>query len=302
MVTPIRGVVLERDGAEYRVQCDGGELRAVLRGRVKRATPHVVAGDVVTLEPEQAGALWAISDVAPRRTVLERRIPLGRGTRPVVANVDRVLVMTATRDPAPIPSVLDRLLVLAEANDIPAALLLNKVDLDPGHALAARYRASGYEVVPLSVRQGVGLETVRAWLSGHATVVTGPSGAGKSSLLNALEPGLGLRTGEISEKIRRGKQTTVSARMVPLGGGGWLVDTPGFSEVGLWGLEPRGLAQCFPEMRPLLGECKYGDCRHVDEPGCAIRLAVTRGAIAPERYESYRMLLQETEEEPAEWE
>jgi ribosome biogenesis GTPase len=220
----------------------------------------------------------------------------------VVANVDRVFVMTATCDPAPIPSVIDRLLVLAEANDIPAAVLLNKIDLDPGEALVSRYRGSGYDVLPMSVRQGIGVDAVRAWLPGHATVVTGPSGSGKSSLLNALEPGLLLRTGEISEKGRRGKQTTVSARMVPLAGGGWLVDTPGFSEVGLWGLDPRGLAQCFPEMRPLLGSCKYGDCRHVDEPGCAIRLEVTRGAIHPERYASYCLLLEETEGEPAEWE
>lgn len=297
----VRGMVLARDGAEYRVQGSDGEVRAVLRGRVKRDTPQVVAGDMVLLEPEQVGALWAIREVLPRRNVLERRVPLGRGTRPVVANVDRVFVMTAARDPAPIPSVLDRLLVLAEANDIPAVLLINKVDLDPADALASRYRAAGYEVLPLSVRMGQGLEAVRAWLPGHATVVTGPSGAGKSSLLNALEPGLGLRTGAISEKVRRGRQTTVGAQVVGLAAGGWLVDTPGFSEVGLWGLEPRGLAQCFPEMRPLLGTCRYGDCRHIDEPGCAIRSAVTRGAIATARYDSYCMLLREALAEPADW-
>lgn len=302
MVTGTQGMVLARDGAEYRVQLAAGEVRAVLRGKVKRDTPHVVAGDVVMLEPDQAGDLWAIGEVLPRRNVLERRIPLGRGTRPVVANLDRVFVVTSSRDPAPIPTVIDRLLVLAEANDIPAALLINKVDLESGDTLATRYRAAGYEVLPLSVRQGVGLDAVRAWLPGHATVVTGPSGSGKSSLLNALEPGLGLRTGAISEKVRRGRQTTVSAQMVPLACGGWLVDTPGFSEVGLWGLEPLGLAQCFPEMRPLLGACKYGDCRHADEPGCAIRSAVARGAMAPARYESYCMLLRETEAEPAEWE
>lgn len=301
-MTDVRGLVLARDGAEYRVQGRDGEVRAVLRGKVKRDAPQVVAGDVVLLEPEQAGALWAIREVLPRRNVLERRVPQGRGARPVVANVDRVFVVTASRDPAPIPSVLDRLLVLAEANDIPAVLLINKVDLEAGEALAGSYRAAGYEVLPMSVRLGQGLEAVRAWLPGHATVVTGPSGAGKSSLLNALEPGLGLRTGAISGKVRRGRQTTVGAQMVALAAGGWLVDTPGFSEVGLWGLEPRGLAQCFPEMRPLLGTCKYGDCRHVDEPGCAIRSAVTRGAIAPGRYESYCTLLRETLAEPADWE
>lgn len=296
------GMVLEREGAEYRVSSDGTELRAVLRGKVKRDTPRVVAGDRVELEPEQAGELWAITRVLPRTTVLERRVPLGRGTRPVVANIDQVLVMTATRDPEPIPSVIDRLFVLAEANDIPAVLVINKVDLaDPG-ALAARYQRAGYAVYCVSVRSGIGLDAVRVLLPGRATVVTGPSGAGKSSLLNVLAPGIELRTGAISEKARRGRQTTVSARMIPLGGDAWLVDTPGFSEVGLWGLEPRGLAQCFPEMRPLLGQCRFADCRHLDEPGCAIIGAVRDGTIDADRYASYRLLLQETEAEPAEWE
>ncbi len=152
------------------------------------------------------------------------------------------------------------------------------------------------------MREGLGVEDLRALLPGRATVVTGPSGAGKSSLLNALAPGLALRTGAISEKVGRGRQTTVSARMVPMGEGAWLVDTPGFSEVGLWGLEPLGLAQCFPEMRPLLGRCKYADCKHLDEPGCAIRNAVQDGTIDADRYASYRLLLQETEAEPADWE
>lgn len=297
------GTVLERDGATYRVLAGGTEVRAVLRGKAKREDrAKVVAGDVVTLEPEPGGELFGITGVEPRRTVLERRIPLGRGTRPVVANVDRVFVMTATRDPEPIPSVLDRLLVLAEANDIPAALIVNKTDLDPATALIARYRAAGYEVLPVCARTGNGLEAIRAWLPGHASVLTGPSGVGKSSLLNALQPGLGLRTGAISEKARRGRQTTVSARMVPLPGGGWLVDTPGFSEVGLWGLDPRGLAQCFPEMRARLGQCRFPDCRHVQEPGCAILAAVADGGIAADRHASYRLLLEEIEAEPEAWE
>ncbi len=296
------GMVLEREGGEYRVSSEGTELRAVLRGKVKRETAKAVAGDQVELEPDAAGTLWGITRVLPRRTVLERRVPQGRGTRAVVANVDQVLVVTAARHPDPIPSVIDRLLVLAEANDIPASLIINKVDLGPNEPLAARYRKAGYAVHPVSVREGLGVEDLRALLPGRATVVTGPSGAGKSSLLNALAPGLALRTGAISEKVGRGRQTTVSARMVPMGEGAWLVDTPGFSEVGLWGLEPLGLAQCFPEMRPLLGRCKYADCKHLDEPGCAIRNAVQDGTIDADRYASYRLLLQETEAEPADWE
>lgn len=297
-----RGTVLGRDGAAIRVLAGRDELRAVLRGRMKQQGLKVVAGDVVTLEPEAGGDLWGIIEVEPRRSVLERRIPGGRGTRAIAANIDRIFVVSASREPAPVPSVIDRLLVLAEANDVTPALVVNKIDLDPGTELIARYRAAGYDVFPISTKLGLGLEAIRGWLPDHASVFTGPSGAGKSSLLNALEPGVALRTAAVSEKIGRGMHTTVSALMVPLSGGGWLVDTPGFSEVGLWGLEARGLAECFPEMRARLGTCRFQDCRHVTEPGCAIRAAVAEGHVHPDRYASYLLLLKETEEEPQDWE
>jgi ribosome biogenesis GTPase len=130
----------------------------------------------------------------------------------------------------------------------------------------------------------------------------GASGVGKSSLLNRMQPGLGLLTREVSERIRRGKNTTVAAVIVPLDGGGWLVDTPGFSEVGLWGIEPRELASCFPEMREPLERCKFPDCTHRTEPGCAVTGAVALGRIAPERYQSYLVLLEELRSAPEEWE
>jgi ribosome biogenesis GTPase len=301
-VTRRRGTVLGRDGAALRVLAGADELRAVLRGRMKQQGLKVVAGDVVSVEPEAGGDLWGIVDVEARRSVLERRIPGGRGTRAIAANIDRIFVVTATQNPAPVPSVIDRLLVLAEANDVTPAVVVNKIDLDPGTDLIARYRAAGYDVFPVATKQGLGLEAIRGWLPGHASVFTGPSGVGKSSLLNALEPGVSLATAAVSEKIGRGMHTTVSAIMVPLTGGGWLVDTPGFSEVGLWGLEARGLAECFPEMRPRLGQCRFQDCRHVTEPGCAVRAAVTEGTIHPDRYASYLLLLEETEEEPRDWE
>jgi ribosome biogenesis GTPase / thiamine phosphate phosphatase len=302
VVTGIRGTVIERDGATYRVRTPEGELRAILRGKTKRDTAKVVVGDLVDLEPEAGGTLYGITGVGPRRTLLERRVPEGRGARPVAANIDEVFVVSATRDPAPIPQLIDRLLVVAEANGIPAALVLNKVDLDRGDELAARYVSAGYAVHRTCARTGEGIAQLRDALIGRTSVVTGPSGAGKSSLLNAIQPGLMLRVGEISRKVRRGANTTVGAVMIPLEAGGYLVDTPGFSEVGLWGIEPRELASCFPEMKPLIGQCKYGDCRHVSEPGCAIRAAVERGAIAADRLASYVVLLTELESEPADWE
>ena len=175
--------------------------------------------------------------------------------------------------PDPIPQLIDRLLVLADANGIAAAVVLNKIDLDPGTVIAERCRTAGYLVYLTSVKTGEGVESLRLAMTGKASVVTGPSGAGKSSLLNAIQPGLQLRTGEVSAEIRRGRNITVSSVMLPLEGGGYLVDTPGFSEVGMWGVDPRSLADCFPDFRPFLGDCRYGDCRHRSEPGawCARR-------------------------------
>jgi ribosome biogenesis GTPase len=302
VVTPILGTVLERDGSAYRVVTRGAEIRAVLRGKVKLDTPKVVVGDVVRLEPDPGGELHGIVGIEPRRTVLERRVPEGRGVRPIAANVDQVFVVAATRSPDPIPQLIDRLLVLAEADGIAAAVVLNKIDLDPGAEIAQRSRRAGYPVFPTSVKTGDGMESLRAALAGRASVVTGPSGVGKSSLLNAVQPGLQLRTGEVSRRIRRGTNTTVSSIMLPLHAGGYLVDTPGFSEVGMWGIDPRELADCFPDFRPFLGDCRYADCRHRSEPGCQVRDAVAAGAIAADRHESYLALLEELEDAPKDWE
>lgn len=298
----VTGTVLERDGAHYRVLTAGGERRAVLRKKVKRDEFRVVVGDQVRLEPEAGGDLFGITAIEPRRTVLERRIPEGRGTRLVVANLDQVFVVTATADPPPLLQLLDRLLVLAEANEIGAAVVVNKIDVAPAAPLAARFQRAGYRVIETSVVTGAGITEFSGALRGLTAVVTGPSGAGKSSLLNMIEPGLGLRTGEISRKVRRGRNTTVGAVMIPLTQGGFLVDTPGFSEVGLWGIDPAELASCFPEMRPFLGECRFQDCRHRTEPGCAVRAAVARGDVVADRLASYHVLLAELERAPRDWE
>jgi len=301
VVNVVLGTILERDGASYRVATATGTVRAVLRGKAKRNEPRAVVGDVVRLEAE-AGGISGIVGIEPRRSLLARRVPQGRGARPVAANLDRVFVVTATTRPAPIPQLLDRLLVVAEANAIPAAVVVNKIDLDPGAELERRFHSAGYPVFRTSAKLGDGIAALLSALIGSASVVTGASGVGKSSLLNAVQPGLRLRTAEISAKVQRGRQTTVAAAMMPLAAGGYIVDTPGFSDVGLWGIEARELAECFPELRPLTGHCRYADCRHVAEPGCAVRQAVEAGRIAADRYESYRALLEEIESEPEDWE
>jgi ribosome biogenesis GTPase len=298
----LTGTVLERDGSVYQIATPEGTVRAVLRGKAKGGGPKVVVGDIVLLEAGEAGGLCGITAVEPRRSLLARRVPEGRGLRPVVANVDQVVVVTAAIDPAPVPQLLDRLLAIIEVNHLTAAVAVNKIDLAPGDALAARFRSAGYPVYLTSAKTGEGIPELRKGLRGKASVVTGPSGAGKSSLLNAVESGLKLRVREISAKIRRGKQTTVSAVMIPLTEGGYVIDTPGFSEVGLWGVEPTELAECFPEFRQLKASCRFGDCRHKQEPDCAVQHAVATGSIRDDRYASYLCLLAELEAAPKPWE
>lgn len=298
----ITGTVLEREGAGYRVATVQGEVSAVLRGKAKRGGTKVIVGDVVELEPDSTGALFAISGVAGRKSLLARRVPEGRGHRPVVANVDQVVVVTATADPPPILQLIDRLLVIAEANHLSPILTVNKIDLDPGDDLVSRYRNVGYSVYATSVVDGTGVEELKRHLVGCTSVVTGPSGVGKSSLLNAIEPGLKLRVGEVSARVRRGRHTTVSAVMIPMKEGGFVVDTPGFSEVGLWGLPLIELAGAFPELASLAGQCRYADCLHHKEPDCVVRQAVEEQAIDPSRYQSYLTLLEELQSAPKSWE
>jgi len=296
------GLVLAREGGQFRVATERGEVVAVIRGKARRDRhDRIVVGDRVGLEEGDEGIV-GITGVEPRRNLLERRTPLGRGNRPVAANLDRVFVVTAAADPATVPQLMDRLCAIAEANEIPVAVVVNKADLGPAEAIADRYRKAGYEAFLVSAKTGLGLDRFFAELKGKESLLTGASGVGKSTILNRLQPGLALRTAAVSEKNRRGKNTTVAAVLVPLPGGGWLVDTPGFSEVGLWGIAPRELAQCFPEMREPLERCKFADCTHRGEPGCAVRAAMDAGAIARDRYESYLALFDELITAPKDWE
>ncbi len=304
MVTPSvdEGLVLGREGGRLRVLTPAGVVVAALRGKAKRGRDQVVAGDRVTLDRSEGGDLVGIAEVAPRRNELARGAPNQRGRRAIAANLDQLFVLTATTDPEPLPELLDRLLVLAEADGIPASVIVTKVDLDPGVELRARMEQIGYPVHAVSAVTGEGLDAFFAKLHGGVSVVTGPSGAGKSTLLNALEPGLALLTRTTSARIGRGRNTTVAGVMVPLTGGGFLVDTPGISEAGLWGLDPDGLIHCFPDLCPHASECRFSTCRHLVEPGCAVRIASEEGGVLPERYAHYRLFREELEGLPEAWE
>jgi ribosome biogenesis GTPase len=208
-----------------------------------------------------------------------------------------VIVVFAAVKPEPHPRMLDRFLVIAEANDLPARVVINKIEIADRPAIEAMfapYRGAGYDVHFVSVKQRIDLEPLHDALAGRVSVLTGPSGVGKSSLLNATFPGANLRVGEISESVNKGRHTTVGALMLALPGDGegFVVDTPGLREVGLWEVPEDRLDWCFPEFRSHLGDCRFGDCRHVREPGCAVRDAVARGEVSAARYESYLSLLE----------
>jgi ribosome biogenesis GTPase / thiamine phosphate phosphatase len=293
------GVVLARTGATYQVHTDSGAVTAVLRGKLKhRDDSRVVAGDVVSLELPADGHA-TIAGVRRRASVLARRAAGARSPRgqPTAANVDQVVVVASARSPEPNPRMLDRFLVIAAANRLPAVVVLNKIDLDRDRAalggLLGRYGPAGYQVLATSVRQPEGLIALRDLLRGRASVLAGQSGVGKSSLLNALDPGLQLRIGEISAKWDTGKHTTRAALLVPLATGGYVVDTPGLRELGTWGIDPELLAVCFPEFRRFLDQCRFDNCRHVAEPDCAVRQAAAHGAFEADRLVSYQRIYEE---------
>jgi ribosome biogenesis GTPase len=207
-----------------------------------------------------------------------------------------VIVVFALAKPEPHPRMLDRFLVIAAANDIQARIVVNKRELvDALPAWVEDYRAAGYPIHVTSVKARVGLEELGDALHGRTSALSGPSGVGKSSLLNAIYPGLHFRVGDISESVNKGRHTTVGAAMHPLPDGGFVVDTPGLREIGVWNLSANDLDHCFLELRPFLGHCRFGDCRHVSEPGCRVREAVGDALISRERYESYLKLLGELE-------
>jgi ribosome biogenesis GTPase len=297
-VDAVRAVVLRGTGGVWVVRAGSGEVYdAVLRGRLKQGTALKLAvGDEVAVATDPSGQ-WAIEEILPRRSVLARRAPGGRrGERIVAANIDQVLIVFAAASPEPHRRMIDRFLVIAEASDLAARVVVNKVDLvDPVEVREriADYERAGYAVHLTSARTGTGLESLHDALLGRTTVVTGPSGVGKSSLLNALYPGLKLRVGAISPSVNKGRHTTVGAWSHPLPDGGYVVDTPGLREVGLWGFSPATLDRCFPEFAPYLGHCRFVDCTHLVEPGCAVHAAVTEGAVSGERYESYVKLREE---------
>lgn len=286
----------------------GSRKRETRKARRTERTDPVVVGDVVQFIDAQDGS-GMIVEILPRRTQLARRsavpMPTARPYEQVIAaNVDQVVPVFAAARPKPKWHLLDRYLVSAEASGLPALICITKLDLVQDYSQQIDqalqeslqiYRDIGYPLVLTSAFTGQGIDQVKQALQGRTSLFLGKSGVGKTSLLNALQPDLGLRVKEVSQVTGKGKHTTTHLEMFPLEFGGAIIDTPGMREFGLWDVDERDLAFFFPEMDSYLGQCKFGlDCRHDEEPGCQIREAVSGGEISPYRYQSYMRLMVES--------
>ncbi len=280
----VEGVVVRTYGGFGYVWEGSVVLECSLRGRFRYEKKQVLAGDKVLVRVESSGK-GVIEEILPRRTVL---------TRPPIANVDQAVIVFAVREPDPSPQLLDRLLLMAEINRVRPLICFNKADLiTSGQVdLLSRYRPL-YRTVLTSAKRGEGLDLLLSMLKGSTSVFAGPSGVGKSTILNAILPGVRLKTGELSAKLKRGRHTTRHVELIPLPQGGFVADTPGFSNLDLPAVEPSELSGYFPEMAAVAGRCRFADCLHRQEPGCAVKAAVADGSICGERYRHYLEFLDE---------
>lgn len=280
------GSVVKAYGGYCFVRVGEAVRQCTLRGKLK-VRGRVIVGDrvVVRVLPDGRGV---VEDVRARRCEL---------SRPPIANVDQSVVVVSFREPAPALNLLDRILVQCAAVGVRSVICVNKADLaDPEElrdSWVQVYRDAGYPTLITSVLTGTGIVDLREFLAGRITVLAGPSGAGKSSLLNAVQPGLNLRTGEISPKLKRGRHVTRHVELLPLDVGGWVADTPGFSVLQLDGITRNELAGLFPDLSRRARPCRFSDCVHYREPGCAVQEAVADGIVAHFRYTHYLGFLRE---------
>jgi ribosome biogenesis GTPase / thiamine phosphate phosphatase len=294
---PIPGLIIRSQSGFFTVQTEGGILTCHLRGRLKQGK-HV--GDLAAVGDRvwvtyQAEGIGSIESVDPRGNSLVRLDPRPKGVyqQVLLANPDQVVFVFACARPAPHLRMLDRFLVIAEKQRLPAAIVANKIDLVgrvQAEVVFGFYPHIGYPVLYTCARTGEGVEELHQLLVGKVSALAGPSGVGKSSLLNAVQPGLGLVVREISEAFQKGRHATTVRQLLPLEGGGYVADMPGMRSLALWDTDPEELDGYFPELTPLVHLCQFNDCTHKTEPGCAVRAAVDAGTVQSQRYESYLKL------------
>ncbi len=295
----MRGLVTKSTGSWYLVESEAGKrIQCRIKGKFRtkgiKTTNPIAVGDWVhyEYEPDQDSAI--ITALEPRKNyIIRRSINLSKQAQIIGANLDQALLVVTLASPPTSLGFIDRFLVTAEAYDIPAVLVFNKLDLfsEEGVDILADYMAIyeqiGYPCYAVSAREKTNMAEVRQLLKDKTTLVSGHSGVGKSTLINAIEPSVELKTGEISDWSDKGKHTTTFAEMIDLSFGGKLIDTPGIRELGIVDIEKGELAHFFPEMRARLNECRFHNCRHINEPGCVVLEAVENGEIESSRYDSY---------------
>ena len=290
----MRGLIIRSQSGFYTVQTEEGQFICQLRGKLKHGRQQIdlaAVGDWVEITPqdEEKGIIQSIE---PRQRMFSRLAPNPQNEyqQVLIANPDQVVLVFACTQPDPKMGMLDRFLVMAEKHGVPAIIVINKTDLmglEEAQSIFDFYQELGYPVIYTSVPDQWGIETLRAALSQKISLLTGPSGVGKSSLLNAIQPGLGLEVSKISRATSKGRHTTVVRELFPLENGGYVADTPGLKALALWDIEPEELDGYFPELLTLVEECQFSDCSHVHEPGCAVLQALEEEKIYPSRYQSY---------------
>lgn len=299
----VKGIVIKSTGSWYTVMTDDKKLRNCrLKGhfRIKgiRTTNPVAVGDHVEFEPEGAKDDGVIKAIEPRTNyIIRRSINLSKTSHIIASNIDRLYIVASIMLPRTSTGFIDRLLVTAEAYHVPAAIIFNKIDIYTDEAikrcneLMELYISLGYPAYSVSALEGTGIDSLRMQLRDKVNLFSGHSGVGKSALINTLDPLLQIKTGEISSYHNKGMHTTTFAEMHPLSFGGYMIDTPGIKEFGLVHFESQEISERFPEFRALLPECRYNNCTHVHEPGCAVKQALKSGVINEERYSNYLGLL-----------
>ena len=302
MAESLLGLVLKSTGSWYEVLADGVRYQCRIRGKLRlkgvRSTNPVVVGDWVKFEADEQGG-YVISAIEPRHNYIIRRASnLSKESHIIAANIDQALLVVTLFSPETALEFVDRFLVTCEAYKVPVTILLAKIDLARQHPEAVEefysiYHKAGYKIVEVSATEGEGIETVRELLRGKTTLLSGNSGVGKSTLVAAVEQGLDIKTGEISQSHHKGKHTTTFSTMYPLAEGGYIIDTPGIKGFGLIDIDDAELAHYFPEMMRYLPDCRFYNCSHTHEPGCAVVEAVKSGEIAYPRYESYLKIMDE---------
>jgi ribosome biogenesis GTPase len=290
-----RGLIIQAQSGFFTVETGQGPVICQLRGKLKqgKAVGDIAAlGDHVriTVLTDKSGV---IEEVEKRKQALVRLDPRPQGEyqQVLLANADQAVFVFACAHPNPKLKMLDRFLVIAEKQGIPPVIVANKTDLvEDAKEIFGLYESIGYRVIYTSAKENKGVEELHNALKNKISALAGPSGAGKSSLLNSIQPGLGLAVNEVSTLMKKGRHTTVTRQMFALAGGGYVADTPGWKSLALWDTQPEEIDAYFPELAPLVAECQFSDCTHTHEPECAVRAALKAGRIHRERYESYLRL------------